>query len=442
MEHVDTLIHARWIIPVEPDNTVLAHHSLAVRDGRIVAIVPTAEALRRFDAETTQSLDEHALIPGLINAHTHLAMSLFRGLADDLPLMEWLNDHIWPAEAAWVSPEFVADGSRLAIAEMLRGGTTCFNDMYFFPDISAKVAADAHMRATVGMILIDFPTVWAANADEYITKGIQVHDHYRDHPLINAAFAPHAPYTVSNEPLERAAVLAEQMDVQLHMHIHETADELGGSQEQYGERPLARLTKLGLISPRLLAVHMTQLSNDEIGELASAGASVVHCPESNLKLASGFCPIAKLIAAGVNVALGTDGAASNNDLDMLGEMRTAALLAKAVAGDASAIPAATALRMATLNGAKALGIDKETGSLEIGKAADITAISLGGLESQPIYNPISQLVYATGRDRVSDVWVAGKQVLKGGELTTLDQHAIHQKALEWGKKIADQDQQH
>ena len=442
MEHVDTLIHARWIIPVEPDNTVLAHHSLAVRDGRIVAIVPTAEALRRFDAETTQSLDEHALIPGLINAHTHLAMSLFRGLADDLPLMEWLNDHIWPAEAAWVSPEFVADGSRLAIAEMLRGGTTCFNDMYFFPDISAKVAADAHMRATVGMILIDFPTVWAANADEYITKGIQVHDHYRDHPLINAAFAPHAPYTVSNEPLERAAVLAEQMDVQLHMHIHETADELGGSQEQYGERPLARLTKLGLISPRLLAVHMTQLSDDEIGELASAAASVVHCPESNLKLASGFCPIAKLIAAGVNVALGTDGAASNNDLDMLGEMRTAALLAKAVAGDASAIPAATALRMATLNGAKALGIDKETGSLEIGKAADITAISLGGLESQPIYNPISQLVYASGRDRVSDVWVAGKQVLKGGELTTLDQHSIHQKALEWGKKIADQDQQH
>ncbi len=435
MEHVDTLIHARWIIPVEPDNTVLEHHSLAIRDGRIVAILPTAEAMKQFEADTTQTLDEHALIPGLINAHTHLAMSLFRGLADDLPLMEWLNDHIWPAEAAWVSPEFVEDGSRLAIAEMLRGGTTCFNDMYFFPDISAQVAADAGMRATVGMILIDFPTVWAANAEEYISKGTQVHDHYRNHPLINAAFAPHAPYTVSDEPLKKALMLAEQMDVQIHMHIHETADELEGSQKQYGERPLTRLAKLGLISPRLLAVHMTQLNDEEIGQLASTGASVVHCPESNLKLASGFCPIAKLTEAGVNVALGTDGAASNNDLDMLGEMRTAALLAKAVASDASAIPAATALRMATLNGAKALGIDSETGSLETGKAADITAIHLGGLENQPIYNPISQLVYATGRDKVSDVWVAGRHVVKEQVLTTLDEDSIHQKARQWGKLI-------
>ncbi len=441
MEHVDTLIHARWIIPVEPDNTVLEHHSLAIRDSRIVAILPTAEAVKQFEADTTQTLDEHTLIPGLINAHTHLAMSLFRGLADDLPLMEWLNDHIWPAEAAWVSPEFVEDGSRLAIAEMLRGGTTCFNDMYFFPDISAQVAADAGMRATVGMILIDFPTVWAANAEEYISKGTQVHDHYRNHPLINAAFAPHAPYTVSDEPLKKALMLAEQMDVQIHMHIHETADELEGSQKQYGERPLARLAKLGLISPRLLAVHMTQLSDDEIGQLASAGASVVHCPESNLKLASGFCPIAKLTEAGVNVALGTDGAASNNDLDMLGEMRTAALLAKAVASDASAIPAATALRMATLNGAKALGIDSETGSLETGKTADITAIHLGGLESQPIYNPISQLVYATGRDRVSDVWVAGRHVVKEQVLTTLDEDSIHQKARQWGERIAAKDRQ-
>ena len=441
MEHVDTLIHARWIIPVEPDNTVLEHHSLVIRDGHIVALLPTTQAVTQFVATTTQTLDQHALIPGFINAHTHLAMSLFRGLADDLPLMEWLNDHIWPAEATWVSPEFVEDGSRLAIAEMLRGGTTCFNDMYFFPDITAKVAADAHMRATVGMILIDFPTVWAANADEYITKGTQVHDHYRHHPLIRTAFAPHAPYTVSDEPLEKAVVLAEQMDVQIHMHIHETAGEVADSQTQHGARPLARLARQGLLTPRLMAVHMTQLSDEEIDELARAGASVVHCPESNLKLASGFCPIAKLTEAGVNVALGTDGAASNNDLDMLGEMRSAALLAKAVAGDASAIPAATALRMATLNGAKALGIDKETGSLEIGKAADISAIDLGGLASQPIYHPISQLVYATSRERVTAVWVDGKQVVSAGELTTLNERDIHQRALAWGQKIAAEDQQ-
>ena len=441
MEQVDTLIHARWIIPVEPDDALLEHHSLAISDGRIRAILPTAQARQQLSAETEIELDEHALTPGFINAHTHVAMSLFRGLADDLPLMEWLNGHIWPAEAAWISPEFVADGSRLAMAEMLRGGTTCFNDMYFFPDITAQAAADAHMRATVGMILIDFPTVWAANADEYISKGTQVRDRFRNHPLIDAAFAPHAPYTVSDAPLSKAITLADQMDVQIHMHIHETADEVATSVDQQGRRPLARLDELGLLTPRLLAVHMTQLEEAEIDTLARRGVNVVHCPESNLKLASGFCPVARLTEAGVNVALGTDGAASNNDLDMIGEMRTAALLAKAVAADAAAIPAATALRMATLNGAKALGIEAETGSLVAGKAADICAIHLGGLDSQPIYNPVSQLVYATGRDKVTDVWVAGRHVVKESVLTTLDEDAIHAKARAWGEKIAARDRQ-
>ncbi|HFD39949.1 MAG TPA: TRZ/ATZ family hydrolase [Anaerolineae bacterium] len=441
MEQVDTLIHARWIIPVEPDDALLEHHSLAISDGRIRAILPTAQARQQLSAETEIELDEHALTPGFINAHTHVAMSLFRGLADDLPLMEWLNGHIWPAEAAWVSPEFVADGSRLAMAEMLRGGTTCFNDMYFFPDITAQAAADAHMRATVGMIMIDFPTVWAANADEYISKGTQVRDRFRNHPLIDAAFAPHAPYTVSDAPLSKAITLADQMDVQIHMHIHETADEVATSVDQQGRRPLARLDELGLLTPRLLAVHMTQLEEAEIDTLARRGVNVVHCPESNLKLASGFCPVARLTEAGVNVALGTDGAASNNDLDMIGEMRTAALLAKAVAADAAAIPAATALRMATLNGARALGIDAETGSLVTGKAADICAIHLGGLDSQPIYNPVSQLVYATGRDKVTDVWVAGRHVVKESVLTTLDEDAIHAKARAWGEKIAARDRQ-
>ncbi len=441
MEQVDTLIHARWIIPVEPDDTLLEHHSLAISDGRIRAILPTTQARQQLSAETEIELEEHALTPGFINAHTHVAMSLFRGLADDLPLMEWLNGHIWPAEAAWVSPEFVADGSRLAMAEMLRGGTTCFNDMYFFPDITAQAAADAHMRATVGMILIDFPTVWAANADEYISKGTQVRDRFRNHPLIDAAFAPHAPYTVSDAPLSKAITLADQMDVQIHMHIHETADEVATSIDQQGRRPLARLDELGLLTPRLLAVHMTQLEEAEIDTLARRGVNVVHCPESNLKLASGFCPVARLTEAGVNVALGTDGAASNNDLDMIGEMRTAALLAKAVAADAAAIPAATALRMATLNGARALGIEAETGSLVAGKAADICAIHLGGLDSQPIYNPVSQLVYATGRDKVTDVWVAGRHVVKESVLTTLDEDAIHAKARAWGEKIAARDKQ-
>src|SRR3569832_936604 len=340
MEHVDTLIHARWIIPVEPDNTVHEHHSLAFFVGCIHATLATLEARQRYHAAAELDLDEHALIPGLVNAHTQAAMSLFRGLADDLPLMDRLNNHIWPAEGTWVNPEFARDGTELAMAEMLRGGVTCFNDMYFFPDESARAAAEAGMRAVAGMILIDFPTAWAAYADEYLGKGLALHDHYKNHPLITTAFAPHAPYTVSNGPLERVRTLADQLNVQIHMHVHETAFEVHQAEQTLGERPLARLEKRGLLTPQLLAVHMTQLTDDEIAACARAGASVAHCPESNLKLASGFCPVQKLVNAGVNVALGTDGAASNNDLDLFSEMRTAALLAKAVAQDASALPAA------------------------------------------------------------------------------------------------------
>lgn len=435
MEQIDTLIHPRWLIPVEPDDAVFEHHSLAIKDGRIHAIVATDEARRRYAAAVEVELDEHALIPGLVNAHTHAAMSLFRGLADDLPLMEWLNNHIWPAEGAWVSPEFVHDGTELAMAEMLRGGTTCFNDMYFFPDETARAAARAGMRAAVGMILIDFPTAWAANAQEYIDKGLALHDHYKPHPLISTVFAPHAPYTVSDGPLEHLRTLADQLNLPVHMHVHETAFEVRQAEQDRGERPLARLERLGLLTPQLVAVHMTQLDDAEIAACAHAGVSVVHCPESNLKLASGFCPVQRLVAAGVNVALGTDGAASNNDLDMFSEMRTAALLAKAVAGDASALPAAAALRMATLNGAKALCLDDEIGSLRPGKAADIAAVRLGDIETQPLYHPVSQLVYATGRDKVTDVWVAGRHLLKDRMLTTLDEAGLKAKAAAWQRNI-------
>ncbi len=435
METIDTLIHARWVIPVEPAGTVLERHTIAVHDGRIATILPTAEAAERYRAETEVDCTDHALIPGLINAHTHAAMSLMRGLADDLPLMTWLNDHIWPAEAKWVSPEFVGDGTQLAIAEMLRGGVTCFNDMYFFPDETAHVASQAGMRASVGMILIDFPTAWAQNAEEYLHKGIELHDRFRADPLITTAFAPHAPYTVSDAPLEQVVMYAEELDVPIHMHVHETAHEVSQA-EASGTRPLARLEGLGVVSPRFMAVHMTQIDAPEIARFADLGAHVVHCPESNLKLASGFCPVAKLHAAGINVALGTDGSASNNDLDLFGEMRTAALLAKAVAGDASALPAAAALRMATLNGARALGLDEVTGSLEVGKAADITAVRLGDIESGPLYNPVSQLVYATGRDKVTDVWVAGRHLLKNRRLTTLDEAEILARAAEWQERLA------
>ena len=438
MQAIDTLLKARWIIPVEPEGCVLEDHALAIAAGRILAILPREQAHAKYTADIDLELPSHALLPGLINAHTHAAMNLLRGLADDLALMAWLNEHIWPAELRWTSPEFVYDGTQLAMAEMLRGGITCFNDMYFFPEITAQAARACGMRACVGLIVIDFPSAWAQSAEEYLDKGLALHAMLRDDPLIHTAFAPHAPYTVSTTPLERIRMLAEELDLPIHMHVHETAAEVEQSLDQRGCRPLAYLDRLGLVSPRLMAVHMTQLSAEELAHIADAGIHVIHCCESNLKLASGFCPVAKLDAAGVPVALGTDGAASNNDLDLFGEMRTAALVGKAIAGDATALPARRLLRMATLNGAKALGLEEQIGSLEAGKWADITAVDLGTVEAEPVYNPISQLVYATGRQQVTDVWVAGRHLLKDRALTTLDTEDITCRARAWRQKIGHQ----
>ena len=434
---VDTLIHARWIIPVEPESVTYEHHSLAIREGKIIDLLPTETALEIYTATTTEHLANHALLPGLINCHTHSAMTLLRGVADDLALIDWLQNHIWPLEQKWMSPEFVRDGTDIAIAEMLLGGTTCFNDMYFFPDITAQQALEHGIRAKVGLIVIDFPSAWAQNSEEYIAKGLALHEQLQDASLCSTSFAPHAPYTVSDAPLEKIKALADELNLPIHMHIHETAFEVAQAQTESGQRPLARLAVLGLINPSLVAVHMTKLNAEEINILAESGAHIVHCPESNLKLASGFCPDAQCLAAGVNVALGTDGAASNNDLDMFGEMRTAALLAKGVSGDASAVPAMTALKMATINGAKALGLDDVTGSLTIGKAADVIAIDLSALETQPLYSPISQIVYAASRQQVSDVWVAGNRLLKQRQLTTMNLDDLKEKAQLWQARLSE-----
>ncbi|MFT4564193.1 MAG: 5-methylthioadenosine/S-adenosylhomocysteine deaminase [Gammaproteobacteria bacterium] len=437
MNHVDQILHASWVIPVEPGASSLADHCVAISGDRIVDVLPSVIAREQLSADLELELSGHALIPGFINCHTHAAMSLFRGLADDLPLSDWLEHHIWPAESRCVDRQFVRDGTLLAAAEMLRGATTCFNDMYFFPDETAAAAIEAGIRAVIGMIVIGFPSAWASNPDEYLHNGQQVHDRYRSHPLVRTTFAPHAPYTVDDETLRRVATLAEELDVPIQMHIHETAHEVAQAEAENGRRPLARLAELGLLSHRLIAVHMTQLSDEEISEVARAGVSVVHCPESNLKLASGFCPVAKLLQAGVNVALGSDGAASNNDLDMLSEMRTAALLAKGVANDASALPAAQALHLATLGGAQALGLETELGSLKSGKLADIAAIDLSGVRAAPVFDPISQIVYAGHRDQVSNVWVGGRQVVKNYELANLDVAALTLRANEWRTKISE-----
>lgn len=436
MQSIDLLIEPRWLVPVEPHGVVLEHHAVAVDGDRIVAVLPAAEAQQRYAARERVMLGDHVLIPGLVNAHTHNPMTLMRGLADDLPLMRWLKEHIWPAEAKAIGPEFVRDGIELAVAEMLRGGTTCCNENYFFPDVQAATYRRLGFRAMVGLPLIEFPSAWAQSRDEYFDKGLAVHDEFSGEPLLGTSLAPHAPYTVANESFERIRVLADQLDLPIHLHLHETAQEVEDSRREHGARPFARMQALGLVNDHLIAVHMTQMIDAEIAACAEAGVSVVHCPESNLKLASGFCPAEKLRRAGVNLAIGTDGCASNNDLDLFGEMRTAAFLAKAVANDAAAMDAAATLRAATLNGAKALGWEARIGSIEAGKLADLVAVRLDEIETQPLYNVISHLVYATGRQQVSDVWIAGRRKLRERVLPDLDLAELREKAQRWRERLS------
>lgn len=432
-EIVDTRINARWILTLDPDRRCLENHALIIDKGKILDIVPGTDT--QWQAREVIDLPHHVLMPGLINAHGHASMTLFRGLADDIPLMDWLQNHIWPAEGRWVDEAFTQEGAQLAMAEMLLSGTTCFSDMYFYPNVVARAAADAHIRCQLAFPILDFPTNWAANADEYLRKGLQLHDDYRNHPLIQIGFGPHAPYTVSDEPLKKVAIMSVETNMPVQIHLHETAFEVEEALKQGGKRPIQRLHELGLLTPQLQAVHMTQLTDEDIALLAETGTHVIHCPESNLKLASGFCPVAKLLQAGVNVALGTDGAASNNDLDLFGEMRTAALLAKGVSQNPSAVAAHTALEMATLNGARALGIDDVTGSLEAGKAADVIALDLNDIRCQPHYHLESQLVYSTPSSQVTDVWVAGRQLVQNRALTTLDLEAILSRAKSWQTRI-------
>jgi 5-methylthioadenosine/S-adenosylhomocysteine deaminase len=440
IDQPDFVIAPRWVIPVEPAGAVLEDHALAVANGRITGLEPRDKARQLWATADWLERPEHILLPGFINAHTHAAMSLLRGYADDMPLEQWLGEHIWPAEQKWAGREFVRDGTDLAVLEMIRGGTTCFQDMYMFPDEVAAVAAERGIRAVASIIVIEVPTAWATTVDEYLSRGLAVHDRYKDHPLVAIAFGPHAPYTVGDPAFERVVTLANQLDLNIQMHVHETAEEVQQAVEATGKRPLQRLEELGVLSPLLNAVHMTQLNNDEIELIADKGVSVVHCPESNMKLASGICPLDRLLGtnAEVNVALGTDGAASNNDLDMLGEMRSAALLAKVQSGDAAAVPAETALAMATLNGARALGLGDETGSLKVGKSADMVCVDMAVPACQPVHHPLSQLVYSAQRDQVSDVWVAGQQLYGPAGFTTLDATEVMERAAAWAARMRDE----
>jgi len=434
---IDLLIEARWIIPVEPPDTTLEQHALAVDGGRIVALLPVAEANLRYQPRRRVCLDQHLLIPGLVNLHTHAGMTLLRGYADDINLMNWLKQRIWPAERQHVSADFVRDGSLLAGAEMLRGGITCFNDMYFHPEAAAEAAIKLGMRAALGMVVVEYPSAYAADADDYLAKGLAARDALRDEPLISFCMAPHAPYTVSDRTLERITTLANQLDLPIHMHLHETRAEIADSLKEFGLRPLARLHRLGFLGPNLIAVHAVHLEADELALLAEQGCAVAHCPTSNMKLASGIAPIAALQQRGVRIGLGSDGAASNNRLDLLREMHQAALLAKVATGDATVLAAHQILRMATLEGAAALGLDGRIGSLSAGKEADLCAVRLNDIMLQPCYNPASHLVYAAGREQVSHVWVGGVERVSEGMLLGCATSQLLDVAQSWHNRITE-----
>jgi 5-methylthioadenosine/S-adenosylhomocysteine deaminase len=428
---VDQILHARWVIPIEPAHTLLENHSLIIESGRILDLLPRAEAEQQYVGRHCFNLDKHVLMPGLVNLHTHAAMTLLRGYADDLPLMRWLQEYIWPAEGRHISPEFVRDGTLLACWEMLRGGITCFNDMYFFPAAAAEAAMSAGIRAALGITVFEFPSAYGTSAEDYLNKGLETRATLGKEALISFNLAPHAPYTVADKTFEKVGQLSQDQNLPIHIHLHETTDEIAGSLKEHGVRPLERLQGLGLLGPRLIAVHAVHLEPHEIELLATTQCHIAHCPTSNMKLASGIAPTDRLVRAGVGTGLGSDGAASNNRLDLFREMRLAALLAKVSNHDASCLPAHQILRMATLEGARALGLDQQIGSLQPGKSADLLAVQLDDWDLQPCYDPVSHLVYVAGREQVSHVWVAGVLRIDNKSPADLDQTALLDKVKMW-----------
>lgn len=434
-KQVELVIEARWLCPVVPQNVLLEHHSIVIQAGLIVDICPSSSVFELYQVKEVVKLTEHILIPGLINLHAHAAMSLMRGMADDLPLMPWLEQHIWPAEQAVVSERYVKDATLLACAEMLGGGITCFNEMYFYPQAASMAVSQAGIRANLGLVVLEFPSAYANDADDYLQKGFAAHDSWRNNPLITSSIAPHAPYTVSDQSFKTIVTYAEQLGLGIHTHLHETRDEILQSEAKYGLRPLRRLAEFGLLGPNFVAAHCVHLLNSEIEMMAEFGCHVAHCPSSNLKLASGIAPVAQLLAQGINVGLGTDGVASNNRLDIFAEMRLCALLAKGITEDATVVPAHQALEMATVNAAKAMALDHKIGSIEVGKLADLVAVKLSDFNTSPCYDPVSHLVYTCGRENVTNTWVAGELLYSNGVYANIEPVELKDIINTWQPKL-------
>ena len=434
-KNVSTIISAPWIYTSNIDSELLFNYSLIIKDDKIIDLVTQDKVFDEYEADNTYELADHILIPGLINTHTHAAMNIFKGFADDLPLQEWLNDHIWPAEKKFVGTSFVKDGSVLALSEMIKAGVTTFNDMYFFPDATAEAARELGIRANIGLVVLDFPTNYASDPEDYLLKGFEFRDKWRNDELITTSIAPHAPYSVSDEAFRLVNTYSEELGLNIHLHLHETEWEVADSIKTYGVTPIQRLNNLGIISPSLLAAHCVHLNDQDTAILTKGKVSIAHNPSSNMKLGSGIADVAKMLRQNLNVSLGTDSSASNNKLDIMEEMRLAALLIKGTTKSPELLPASQAIKMATINGAKALGLDLVVGSIEKNKKADLVAIDLSSIENQPIYNPLSTLVYSSSKSDVNYVWIDGEIKLKEKKLVGLDEEYIKQLAKKWQKKL-------
>ncbi len=434
-QEVDLVVVGGIVLTADQDWNIYDPGAVAVDGGAIVGLGPREEIEEAYRGREQIDASGKLVMPGLINAHTHAPMTLFRGIADDLPLETWLYKYIWPAEAKWVDPDFVRLGTQLAAAEMIRSGTVLFCDMYFFEDDIAEACKEAGLRVVIGEALVDFPTANCKTPEEQLSYTEHLLSQWNDDSLVVPSVQPHSPYAASAELMQKSKALADQYGAPYLLHVSETRNEVQESIEKHGRTPVGRLADLGVLGPTTVAIHGVHLTDEDIELLAQHRTGVVHCPESQLKLASGFTPVPKLLEAGVKVGLGTDGAASNNDLDMFGEMGTAARVHKVIAGDPTAMPARQALSMATLQAARVLGLEDRLGSLEVGKRGDIIVLDLDVPHLVPVYDITSHLVYAAHSSDVRTVIIDGRVVMRDRELLTLDEGEIFARAREMAREI-------
>jgi len=431
MKSCDLIISAPWVLPVAPENTALTEHSVAISGGTIIAVGPTDYIVQNYSGTEHLKLTHHIVLPGLINTHCHSAMTLLRGAGEDQPLKAWLEETIWPLEAAVMDDNYVTLGTQLAVAEMLLCGTTTFSDMYFLPEKVADVCIDVGIRAQLSFPIIEFANAWSHSADDALAKGLALHEQLKGNNLVHVALGPHSGYSLSAAELEHIAQVGLEQNLPIQMHIHETAQEVADAHQSMGQSWIERCAEIGMLGPHVQAVHMTQISDSELKLIADTDTRVVHCPTSNLKLASGYCPTTQLRDAGITVSLGTDGAASNKRLNLFAEARMASLLAKHTDRNAAAATAEEMLHMATLGGARALGMENVTGSLEVGKAADLIAVDINSLGMLPMYNPFATLIHGDAGNAVSHTYVAGKALVADGQLTPDSLTDLAQRVLSW-----------